>query len=172
MDLGIFLSNKKRVICWILCPILLLCILFSFFSIYFSSINDSLKEREAIVKLIPVISRKVSMADEILRKDKRLSSDDDVIEDLNLRLNRMAQSADFTINSLAIEKNAKRSAKGISVFEVEIKGDGSLVSIGDFFNAAQTPERPFVVETAGMKSITSDAEPRYNVSLILLYHNM
>ena len=172
MDLGIFLSSKKKKWCWALGPVLFLIIFYFSFSIYFKSVNNSLKERKFFIESMPVMNQKISVARTILEDFKADSTEADVIEMLNSRLNQMAQRANFTINSLSIGGKESKGSDKISIFNVVIKGNGLLSGVMDFFSETQSPERLFAVETTNIKAIRVTPEPFYNANFVFSYYNL
>jgi len=172
IDLGIFLSNKKKILIWILSPVLFLIILSLLSFNYFKREDNLLKERRAMIETAPVMDQKISMAKLIIENYKIASPENDLSEMLNAQLNKAALVNGFNVNSLTVErKTSEGQEEKMAVFQVAVKGDGSITAITGFFNGTCAVGRLFSVDNASLKlnneSISSDI---YNADIVFSYY--
>ena len=171
VDLGIFLSNKKKIAVWILSPALFLIIL-SFLSFnYFKREAVLLKELRGLIETAPLMDQKVSMAKAIIENYRIASLQNDPVGALNAQLNKAALSNNFTISTLSVERKATEARDdAVAVFKVSVKGDGSIAAIAGFFNDTYAPDRLFSVESGRLKLVDSFSANIYNADIVFSYY--
>lgn len=172
MDLGLFFTTKRRLLYWIFLPVLGLVV---FYLIFFNSLDSqkkALREREAFIELAPIMEQKVLMVEDMISNYKGASADTGVIEMLNLRMGKIAQTSNFSINSLAVEKGEAKSGIDLGVYKITLKGQGSLLSVIDFLKEVNLPRMLLAVESCNVSLDMSGKEPLYEAELVILYYNL
>ncbi|MFA4990948.1 MAG: hypothetical protein WC569_00005, partial [Candidatus Omnitrophota bacterium] len=144
-DYGFFFSSGKKAFSWAFFPLFILLLVYFSPFFYFKSVNKALEEEDAFNESVPILEEKINMAQTLVNGYKVNPAKADPIEMLNARMNQMAVSAGFTLNSLIIEKDTQDSA--VSVFRVLIKGEGPFESIKEFFNETLARRRLLALKT-------------------------
>jgi len=171
MDLGLFCSSRRKITLFVLGPVLFLVIFYFAFYFFLKSANNSLKEHISLIENVPIMSKKIKMAERILSYYKIASSEMDSVEMLNARINRMARNTNFTLNSLIVERPTKEVLEaGVSIFKVAIKGEGPLVAIIKFFQETYNPDKLFAVETVTLTRDNLDVPDYYNAYFVFSYY--
>lgn len=173
MDLGIYLSTKKKLVFWIIGPVLFLSILFLPVFIYFKSINNNLSEKKFMLESMPTIIEKITMAQSTVKSYQSNTSKAELIEWLNSQLNYIANNSGFVIDSLIVKKdNPKSTEEAIAVYEVSIKGKGGLDKIISFFNNSQSSMPLLTLDNVQLRTIGQTSERIYNAQLSFSYNNL
>ncbi|MFH1479351.1 MAG: type 4a pilus biogenesis protein PilO [Candidatus Omnitrophota bacterium] len=168
MDLGIFLSTRKRFLFFILAPILSVTLLYLLFNAYYVSVKTSLDEKQVVVMALPVIVDKISRAQGILDDYYTESPETDVIKILNYGLNEMGSKANLNIQSLKVQKNQDSSNRKTSSFKIDIKAEGSIDDIVRFFKETYRVDKLFVLDNVALKMINPENN-LYSADFVFIY---
>ncbi|MFH1622277.1 MAG: hypothetical protein ABIA97_04060 [Candidatus Omnitrophota bacterium] len=173
MDVGIFLSSKKKLFIWIIGPVLLLCIFSLPFFIYIRSTSAKLSERKFMLKSMPAIIEKISLAQVIVKSYQIDVPKSEIIEWLNSKLNQEGKNSHFAIDSLVIEKDITKDAKeGFIVYAVKIKGKGEFPAIINFFKNIQSSISLLALEGVKLRTMGQASENVYNAEISFSYNNL
>jgi hypothetical protein len=173
MDLGIFLSSKKKLVFWIIGPVLFLSILFLPVFIYFKSINKTLTEKKFMLESMPSIIEKITMAQAMVKSYQTNASKAEIIEWLNSQLNRIAGGCGFTIDSLVVGRDDAKSAGGsLIVYGISIKGKGELSKIDDFFSKCQSVMPLLTLDKVMLRTIGETSEYIYEAQITFSYNSL
>ena len=173
MDLGIYLSTKKKLVVWIIGPVLFLSVLFLPVFIYFKSINNNLSEKKFMLESMPTIIEKITMAQSTVKSYQSNASKAELIEWVNSQLNYIANDSGFVIDSLIVKKdNSKNAEEAITVYEISIKGKGELDKIVSFFNKSQSMMPLLTLDSMQLRTVGQASERIYDTQLSFAYNNL
>ncbi|MFC1708748.1 hypothetical protein ACFL2J_01625 [Candidatus Omnitrophota bacterium] len=173
MDLGIFLSTKKKLVAWIIGPVLFLSILYLPIFIYFKSANNDLSEKKFMLESMPTIIEKITMAQVMLKSYQSNASKGEIIEWLNFQLNQIAGSCDFTIDSLVVRKDKSPSSSGeMIIYNISVQGKGELLGVISFFENSQAVMPLLTLDDVKLQTIGHASEHIYDAKVTFSYNNL
>jgi len=171
MDVGIFLNSKKNILSWIIAPFLVSVVFYLFLFGYFKARENKLMEEKSLIDYIPLIDKKISAAEELLKKYNFKLTDSEVIEKLNLELRESARISSFSIDSMNIGKDPQASDGG-SIFKTTVKGSGDLNSISNFVEALQVSGILLTIDSADIRLLGEAGARAYSADFIISYHSL
>ena len=172
MDLGLFISRKRRAALLIVGPLLFLGLSYGSFSLYLKSQLQRLRERKVFIESMPTINRKISMAQELVESFRSNLSDPEVIELLNSQLSTMATRNGFSIDSLTVKPQESKGAnKALSVFDISIRGAGTLDSIIRFFSEAEKLRPLLILNNVDLRTTAEVYKRIYSTQILFSYTN-
>lgn len=173
MDLGIFLSSKKKLVVWIIGPVLFLSILYLPIFVYFKSAHNDLNEKKFMLESMPTIIEKITMAQSMVKSYQSNASKAEIIEWLNSQLNQIAGSCDFTIDSFVVRKDESgSSSEAMIVYDISIEGKGELSKIIDFFKKTQSVMPLITLDDMQLRTIGHATEHIYSAQINFSYNSV
>jgi hypothetical protein len=170
MDLGIFLSNKKKLVAWIVGPILFLSALYLALFIYLRSANNAISEKKFMLESMPAIIEKITMAQAMVKSYQSSSSKTEVIEWINSQMNQIAAGSGFIIDSLEVRKDDAKSSDALAVYTISLKGKGELSKIIAFFTKSQSVMPLLTLNDAQLRTTGYTTENIYDAQISFAYN--
>ncbi len=171
MDSGIFLSNRKNMLLWVLTPLLISAVFYLFLFSYFKNRESLFLEKRSFIESIPLINQKISAAEVLLKKYNFTMSKSESIEKLNSQLREAARLANISIDSLNIDANPQGSSDR-SIFKVAVKTAGSLGSIAGFIEAIQASGMLLTLDSAKIRLYGIGEAQDYSADIVFSYHSL
>ncbi len=170
MDLGIFVSSRKKLALWLVLPVFVLVIIYLSSSFYFNSAYNDLKEKESFIELMPLMEQKLQKAKEVLLGYKANKQEDELLGGLNSKINKFAKKSDFNLDSLSIQKVNSSHSPEFLVFQASIKGKGSFYNVFEFLENSRKENELFFFKIVNINIIDLSAQPVYSAEFELLYY--
>lgn len=147
MDLGIFMRSRRRLLFWLLAPVVLMVIVAVFGVWYADRVEGSIQWRRGFLQVAPELRVTANAAREVTRKSFLVfRSSEEARERLNGLINEQARTAGFNVNSMAIDEVPPASG----TLRIAVRGDGTLASVMKFGNEVQRPEHLLSLDSCTM----------------------
>jgi hypothetical protein len=171
MDLGIFLSNRRYILIWALTPLAVLAIFYFSLYGYFKSKEGVFRADKSFIESVPLISQKISAAEELLKEYDLALSKTETIEKMNSQLKEMARLADLTVTAINIDTVPGSTDSG-PLFKVNIKSEGEIGAITAFVGAVQASGMLLTIDSANIKSCRNVEGRKYSAYFVFSYHTL
>jgi hypothetical protein len=168
MDLGVFRRKKATFWAWIVLPALCVVVGYRVMHVYCLYVEDRLERRQAVLGILEDVEQCMSVSKDVvlgfaMMGDRRTPA----AEDVSSRISELARRHGFMINSLRV-KDARATDEDTSrALEIDLKGEGDVLSLMQFLNELQSPQHLTVIDGASLhlKQRGAGTAARYTTEL-------
>ncbi|NQU40782.1 MAG: hypothetical protein HQ523_12580 [Lentisphaerae bacterium] len=172
MDLGVFRRRRATFWAWLVLPALCDIVCYSALHVYCRYVEDRLNRREAVLGILEDIEQRMAVAKDVVCGFAMMGDSQALAAaDVSSRISELARRHAFTINSLRVKQDidsvGTTAAAPSPSLEIELKGEGDLLSLMQFLNELQSPQHLSIVDGASIHlgRRRAEAAPKYEVEL-------
>ncbi len=167
MDLGVFRRKKATFWAWLVLPALCVAVAFQAFHVTCLFVEDRLQRRQAVLGILSDVEQRMDVAKDVVLGFAAMGGGRAAAGNVNSRITELARRHHFVVNSLQVKDSTENSEEGARALEIDLKGEGDILSLMQFMNELQSPQHLTIVDgaTIRLKRQTSGVSAVYNSEL-------
>ncbi|MBT3296745.1 MAG: hypothetical protein HN919_22315 [Verrucomicrobia bacterium] len=151
MDLGVFRRKKATFWAWIVLPALCVIVGYQVMHVYCLYVEERLERRQAVLSILDDVEQCMNVSKDVvlgfaMMGDRRTPA----AEDVSSRISELARRHDFMVNSLHVNESRETGDESSRALEIDLKGEGDILSLMQFLNELQSPQHLTVIDGASL----------------------
>ena len=152
MDLGVFRRKKATFWAWIVLPALCVIVGYQVIHVYCLYVEEQLERRQAVLGILDDVEHCMSVSKDVvlgfaMMGDSRAPA----AENVSSRISELARRHDFMVNSLRVNEPMETGGEQSRALEIDLKGEGDILSLMQFLNELQSPQHLTVIDGASLR---------------------
>ncbi len=166
MDLGVFVKRKATFWAWLLLPLLAMLVLYHALNVHCTLVEERLARRRMVLGLVPQIQGRLGVARDVVQGFAMQGKDRaSMVGDAGTRTGEIARRNGVTINSLRVDEPDPLKQPNSKMISVELKGEGSLLSLLSFLNELHSPLHLSLVQSGTLQLSSGVGDVIYETEL-------
>ncbi len=168
-DLGFFICSWRRLVLFLVCPLLVLLLFFNVCSGKLSAARKELDEKQSFFVLKPIVVQEIYKAKQLIELHSCPTAAVDAIGSLNTYFSQITQRNQLVLESLDItEAKSKEQSRGRN-FEIKFQTQGDIKTVSRFLDDAYASDYFFATDDINVRAIQTQPELIYQLDCRLSY---